>query len=248
MSLLQKVPANKLQWIAVALLVIYPLSIIAARLEIWHFRNSFLLLIVAALVSFIVLVLSVLKLGQGQHSDAKPLIVALICTLTPLAVMGNSVFKAQSSPFIHDIVTDTANPPEFVAAKQARVEGDHDVTYAGKEVADLQLAGYPDLKPLVLQQAASQVFDDAKVAMLANGWTILAENNQKLPYTLEAVDSSLLFGFKDDVIVRIAQSLTSEDSEAVTTTVDVRSMSRQGKSDMGANAKRITKLLDQLQK
>ncbi len=66
------------------------------------------------------------------------------------------------------------------------------------------------------------------------------QNNETLPFTIEAVDTSLLFGFKDDVVIRI-----SSHKEAGSL-VDVRSMSRQGKSDLGVNAKRIQALLDQI--
>lgn len=239
MSLLQKVPAPKLQLLALILLAVYPIAIVASRMGLWGFKHSFLLFIIAAVVGFVVLVLSVLKMSMGDRQDSKALVIALLATLGPIAILGNSVIKAKSSPFIHDISTDVANPPALVAAKADRIEGDHTVDYAGSEVAELQLAGYPDLKSVTFEESPANVFTKARAAIEQNGWIVLAENNQTLPFTIEAVDTSLLFGFKDDIVVRIAATETGS-------IVDVRSMSRVGQSDLGANAKRIEKLLNQL--
>jgi uncharacterized protein (DUF1499 family) len=245
MSLLQKVPAVKLQWLALALLAVYPLAIAAARLDIWHFRNSFLLFIVAAVVGFVVLVLSVLKMSKGQDQDSKALIIAVAATLIPLGILGNSIINAKSYPFIHDISTDLVTPPALMAAEADRIAGDHPVSYEGPELAALQQTGYPDLSSLVVVDKPLVVFNKARSVVVQSGWQILAENNTDLPYTLEAVDTSLLFGFKDDVVIRIKE--TMKDGQASGSLIDVRSMSRQGKSDLGVNAKRIIELLNQLQ-
>jgi uncharacterized protein (DUF1499 family) len=239
MSLLQKVSAPKLQLIALLLLAIYPVAIIASRMGLWSFKHSFLLFIIAAVLGFVVLVISVLKMSTGDRQNSRALVIALLVTLGPIAVLGNSVMKAKSSPFIHDISTDVTNPPALVAAQTDRIEGDHSVEYAGTEISELQLAGYPDLKSAAFEQSAADVFATARAAIEQNGWAILAENNQILPFTIEAVDTSLLFGFKDDIVVRISAAEAGS-------VVDVRSMSRVGQSDLGANAKRIQKLLNQL--
>ena len=87
--------------------------------------------------------------------------------------------------------------------------------------------------------APLDVLTKAKAIAVQNGWEILAVNDSELPYTLEAVDTSLLFAFKDDVVVRINQIEN-------TTQVDMRSMSRLGKSDLGKNAQRIDAFLSEL--
>jgi len=239
MSVLQKVPAQKLMMWALLLLAIYPVAIIAARLEIWHFRNSFLLFIAAALVSFAMLAMGLLKLSKGVKNEAQALLVVIVATLLPLSVMGSFVYKSQKYPFIHDISTDLVHAPQLKAAAQARVDTDHSVEYLASEVAQLQQAGYPHLVPLKLSQSPQAVFSEAKRLILENGWQLMAENNQQSPFTLEASDTSLLFGFIDDVVLRIQ---ASEEG----TLVDMRSMSRVGKSDMGANAQRIQRFLAEL--
>lgn len=246
MSALQKVPAIKLQWIALLLLAIYPIAIAAARLDIWHFRNSFLLFVVAAVAGFVVLVISVLKMSRGDRQDSKALVISVAATLIPLIFLGSNIVKAKDFPFIHDISTDVANPPMLMAAKTDRVDGDHGVDYQGPELAALQKAGYPDLAPLTLSDAPEKVFARSLSIIVGNGWDVLAKSNQQLPFTIEAVDTSMLFGFKDDIVVRIQQAPVSEGGKPLTV-VDVRSMSRQGKSDLGVNAKRIKQLLVQIQ-
>ena len=239
MSVLQKVSAQKLMMWALLLLAIYPLAIIAARLEIWHFRNSFLLFIVAALVSFAMLTMGLLKLSKGVKSESQALVVVIVVTLLPLSVMGSFVYKAQKYPFIHDISTDLVHAPQLKAAAKARVDSDHSVEYLASEVAQLQQNAYPQLLPLKVTQSPQAVFNAAKGLMLENGWQLMAENNQQSPFTLEASHTSLLFGFTDDLVVRIQ---ATEDGAVV----DMRSMSRVGKSDMGANAQRIQRFLTDL--
>lgn len=246
--MLSKVPAPILKWMALVLIAFYPLAIFAARLDIMHFSNSFLIFIIAALLGFVVLVLSVLKLPQKREGEASSLIVAIVLTLLPLMVLGNSIVKAKSVPFIHDITTDTVNPPQFVAAQSERDEGDHPVEYAGDEVAQLQLAGYPDLKTLELSEPVDQVFPKALAIVEDLGWNVLASNDKQAPYTIEAVATSLLFGFEDDIVIRLTPFTTPEQNVDMPakTRVDVRSMSRVGKSDLGANAARIQDFLHAL--
>lgn len=239
MSILQKVPARKLAVVGVITLALYPLAIMAARVEIWHFRNSFLVMILAALLGFAALVFALLKLSRSAKQDTKPLIITLVSTALPLFILGNSIMQAQGVPMIHDISTDTSNVPALIAAQSARVDGDHAVDYEGAELAAAQMQAYPHIKPLTLSMAPLDVLTKAKAIAVQNGWEILAVNDSELPYTLEAVDTSLLFAFKDDVVVRINQIEN-------TTQVDMRSMSRLGKSDLGKNAQRIDAFLSEL--
>jgi uncharacterized protein (DUF1499 family) len=238
MSILDKVPAQKLMLVAVTLLAVYPLAVIAARLELWHFRNSFLLFIVAALVSFVLLAIGLLKLSRGEKKGTLALVVTIIATLLPLSTLGSYVYKAQKYPFIHDISTNVEDAPQLKAAAKVRLETDHSVEYLAKDVAALQQKGY-NLAPLIVGQNPIDVFNVAKALMADKGWDLLAHENQQMPFTLEASHTSLLFGFTDDIVLRI--QATKEGSQ-----VDMRSMSRVGKSDMGVNAARIQAFLSDL--
>lgn len=238
MSVLDKVPAQKLMLVAITLLAVYPLAVIAARLELWHFRNSFLLFIVAALASFVLLAIGLLKLSRGEKKGTLALVVAIIATLLPLSTLGSYVYKAQKYPFIHDISTDVEDAPQLKAAAKVRLETDHSVEYLAAEVAALQQKGY-NLAPLIVGQNPMNVFNTAKALMAGKGWDLLAHESLKMPFTLEASHTSLLFGFTDDIVLRIQATEKG-------TQVDMRSMSRVGKSDMGANAARIQAFLSEL--
>jgi uncharacterized protein (DUF1499 family) len=143
-----------------------------------------------------------------------------------------------SLPYIHDITTDVQNPPAFVAVRTLRKEGDHPVDYDGPEVAAQQQKAYPDLMPLTVPAEKDKVFQAAEAALRAMKLEVVDANARE--GRIEASDTSLLFGFKDDMVVRIA-------AQGAGTKVDVRSKSRVGRSDVGQNAKRIRAFLRELQ-
>lgn len=248
--MLQRINANKLQLIALIVLALYPLAILAARLDIWHFRNSFLIFVLASLVGFVLLVISILKLSKpviGEKTETRALLITILATGFPLALMGKSIMAAQAHPFIHDITTDFQQPPAFMAAKTVRAESDHDVAYLPENI-ELQKVGYPNLKALVINGDAKTTLHRAKVLMQKLDWQVMALQDTQAPYTLEASTESTLFAFIDDVSLRFTPVIQPEGSTLVQTQVDMRSMSRQGKSDLGENAKRITAFFELLQK
>jgi len=138
-------------------------------------------------------------------------------------------YQLETLPRIHDVSTDTANPPTFDAVLPLRRGARNPVDYVPATAAE-QRKGYPDITPLQLPVAPPVVFDNAERAARAMGWQIAAAAPDKL--RIEAIDTTLMFGFKDDIVVRI----TPQDGGSV---VDVRSLSRVGGSDLGANAKRV---------
>jgi len=159
--------------------------------------------------------------------------IALVLALVVVGVPLRFQRLAASVPPIHDITTDTANPPAFDAVVALRKDAPNSLEYS-QEVARQQREAYPDIKPLVLEMPAAQVFDRAVRAAHDQGWEIVAVNADT--WRIEATDTTTFFGFKDDVVVR----LTPMDSRTV---VDVRSVSRVGRSDVGTNARRIRRYL-----
>jgi len=138
-------------------------------------------------------------------------------------------YRLQTLPRIHDITTDTANPPSFDAVIPLRQRARNPVEYVPATAAE-QRAGYPDIAPLRLPIAPAVAFDHAERAARAMGWEIVAAAANKL--RVEATDTTPLFGFKDDIVVRITQ-------QGDFSVVDVRSLSRVGGSDFGTNARRV---------
>ena len=211
------------------------------RLHWWHFRTGISVLRWAFWFSAAGGILSVLALVFARAQS--PAMIAVAAIGLAIGTAGAYVpwsYKrtVDSLPYIHDISTDTANPPQFVAAAKLRKEGDHPVSYDGAEVAALQKAAYPDIVPLMTVVSPDKVFEAATKAIAQMGLTLADANAQE--GRIEANQSSLLFGFTDDLVVRIV-------TDGAGSRVDVRSKSRVGRSDVGQNAKRIRKFLQELQ-
>lgn len=238
MDLFSKVSARSLQWGAFAALLSFPLAILVARLGIWHFSNSFLIFIFAALLCLGILFFALMKLARQQLSgvnESKPLLMAVVCSALPLVALGYQVSQAAGAPMIHDISTDTLNPPAFNLAMAQRQGDDHSGAYEPANAA-LQAEFYGDIQSRQFAMAAPALAEKIRQAMDDLGFKVLTDTQpQEDVIVLEASESSLLFGFVDDVVVRI----TPQENGCV---LDIRSMSRQGKSDLGQNAKRIRRL------
>jgi uncharacterized protein (DUF1499 family) len=146
-------------------------------------------------------------------------------------------WAAQRVPPIHDITTDWSNPPRFVAVLAQRRDAPNPAEYGGPALAEQQRQAYPQLGPLILSDPPDAAFRKALDAAGAMGWEIVAEDPAQ--GRIEATDTTFWFGFKDDVVVRI-------EPGGPGSRVDVRSVSRVGKSDVGTNARRIEKYLARL--
>lgn len=145
--------------------------------------------------------------------------------------------QAKAVPPIHDITTDTADPPAFVALAAAREASPNKSAYGGPEVAAQQKKAYPDLDTKALGEAPAAAMQKAIDVARALGWEVVATD--AATGRLEATQTTRWFGFKDDVVVRIRP-------DGKGSRVDVRSVSRVGRSDVGANARRIRMFLDRL--
>jgi uncharacterized protein (DUF1499 family) len=145
----------------------------------------------------------------------------------PLPIINNTPL-----PRIHDITTDTQDPPAFVATLAAReAEKGGTAVYGGPELAKQQQAGYPDIVPLKTPLAPDEAFKRAlATAQGMSGWIIV--KSDPAARTIEGSQRSLFMGFTDDFVIRVGADGTGSR-------IDMRSESRQGRSDLGANAKRI---------
>ncbi|HWQ40241.1 MAG TPA: DUF1499 domain-containing protein [Burkholderiales bacterium] len=243
-----KVPSRRSQWLliggfAVAVICAGAMifSGIGYRLGLWHFRTGFAIIrwTFWGAAAAVVLIAAGLLIPAARSRAAMVLgAIGLVVAALALYVPWSWKRTLDSVPYIHDITTDLGNPPAFVAVKNVRKEGDHPVEYDGPEVAEQQRKAYPDLAPLVVSHPPEKVFEAAKAVIVKMGMELVDASPQEM--RIEATDTSLLYGFKDDVVVRIT---TNSDG----TQVDVRSKSRVGRSDLGQNAKRIRAFLAKLQ-
>jgi uncharacterized protein (DUF1499 family) len=222
-------------------LVLVAAGLLGARIGILSPITSFLvygiglLLILVAIVTLAIgLAISFGSAGALSAGRAWGALLAGVLVLVP-----NMTGFPGGKPPIHDITTNVDDPPEFGAlvAIRAADNAANPPEYAGEEAAKLQQEAFPDLTTLQLAADPAQVFLSAGEVMRDMGWEVVAED--AAAGRLEATDTSEWFRFKDDVVVRIKASNGG-------TSVDVRSKSRVGQGDMGANEARISEFLERL--
>jgi uncharacterized protein (DUF1499 family) len=147
------------------------------------------------------------------------------------------LLRAREAPRINDVTTDTANPPPLVVTLQFRQNAPNPPAYGGESVANLQKAGYPDIQPIVLKVPPAEAFKKVDQVAMAMGWDVVARAPTE--GRLEAIDTAKWFGFQDDIVVRIK-------ANGGGSRIDIRSKSRVGNSDLGANAQRIREFTQRL--
>jgi uncharacterized protein (DUF1499 family) len=83
------------------------------------------------------------------------------------------------------------------------------------------------------------VFDAALDVAREHGWQVVASD--RTAGHIDAIASTFWFGFKDDVVIRLRSTSASApvDEPGAVTRIDMRSKSRVGVGDLGANARRI---------
>ena len=209
------------------------------RLGAWPFRTGISLVRWATYLSIAGVLLAVVALAipRLRGGAARRLAAALLVAGVTGGITGYWAARAASLPRIHDITTDTDNPPPLVATLPLRAGAENSAVHGGAKLAAEQKRGYPDIAPLALAVPPAAAFQRAQRAAKEMGWQIVAAD--PAAGRLEATDTTFWFGFHDDIVVRIAAA--GDGSR-----VDVRSVSRVGRSDIGTNAKRISGFLERL--
>jgi uncharacterized protein (DUF1499 family) len=207
------------------------------RMGFWHFRTAFKMMGWAAYAGGAAALVSIAGLalarGRGRPLAAVGLVIGALMLYLPWSWRN----QAYSVPAIHDITTDTQNPPAFVAIAPLRKDAPNPPEYAGDSIARQQFEAYPDIKPLMLAMPVDSAFTLALETVRDMGWELVDQNRRD--GRIEATATTPFMGFKDDVVIRVS-------SASGISRVDVRSKSRVGGSDVGANARRIRAYLDKL--
>lgn len=212
------------------------------RAGFWDFRTGFSLLRWGGMLGLGAMAVALAGMvrarpGSGRRGlslAALGFLLGLLAFLIPWAWRES----AAGAPPIHDITTDLQDPPLFQAILPLRADAPNPAEYGGPEVAEQQRAAYPDLRTLDLAIPPAEAFDRALRAARDMGWEVVAAEPEA--GRLEAVATTLWFGFEDDVVVRI------RGEEGGGSQVDARSVSRVGRGDLGTNAERIRDFLERI--
>jgi uncharacterized protein (DUF1499 family) len=224
--------------IALLLLAVAPLGWQAGW---WHFRVAFFILMqysayIAAGAAVISLIGMVAALVVGSRRSLVLGAVGLIAGAVLAYVPWSYWHITEVLPRIHDITTDTDNPPTFSAVLPARqAEQAAPVAYEGAKLAAEQKRGYPDIAPVITALPPADAFNRALDTAKSLGWTIVAAAPAE--GHIEASQTSFWFHFTDDVAIRVAVRPDGQPGSRI----DIRSISRQGRHDFGVNAARIRK-------
>jgi len=217
------------------------LAALGSRSDWSDFSTALLMLrvaVIGGLLSFAVsLAGSIITRPGTWRGGFRLSVLGLAISFIVVSVPLNWYAVAHRMPWIHDITTDTKDPPEFRAILPLRAKAPNLTDYGGPEVAALQHAAYPDVKPLTLFTPPDRAFDRALAVARSLGWKIIDEDRKE--GRIEAMDRTICFGFTDNIVIRVRP-------EHDGSRVDIRSVSRVGKSDLGTNAARIRKFLRKL--
>lgn len=224
---------------------------VGSWLGLWDFRTGFQLLFnvvstwggwiaLAAATIGIVLIILARALGTGNGTK----LAALAFAGALVAWVGQAVPESyrpdESIPPIHDISTDTEEPPNFVAVLPLRADAPNTTEYGGSEemtperLAELTRQAYPDVTTRTLSVPPDAAFERALAAIEELGWELVEAAPEE--GRIEATDTTFWFRFKDDVVIRIRAAGGGSE-------IDARSVSRVGRGDAGTNAERLRRFL-----
>ena len=225
--------------LAVASLLGLPIAILGWRLDLLSLNAVMLVVLVSLLIALLVFVIGTFlgfKQKGNNSKGSKNAGITILISAIPMFAIGSLFISARDVPRIHNISTDVTDPPAFIKLKQGRSSEYNSLDYDSDKLADIQRQAYPDVKTLMIDMTLAQAHDRALAVIDQLGWDLVSDNQTQ--NIIEASQTSLLWGFTDDIVIRIRSD--QNDDQVM---IDLRSVSRVGLSDLGANAKRIEKFL-----
>ena len=183
---------------------------------------------------------SIWKDGVGGIGEAVTgLLIGLALIAYPLYVG----VKAYKLPAIYDITTDPIDPPRFDAIARLRPRDANPVAYAGLYTAEQQRTAYSDIEPDMTSVSPQEAYDAALKVITRRKWHVVdarpPQGTAPRDGLIEAIARTPILGFRDDVAIRVR---ATHDGARI----DVRSASRYGRHDLGANAQRVRSLIEDI--
>tara|TARA_R110000772_G_scaffold41357_5_gene96026 strand:+ start:946 stop:1806 length:861 start_codon:yes stop_codon:yes gene_type:complete len=238
--------------LAVAAVIAFFGAAFGAGIGLWGWKAGLAALPWTGLVALIALIIAVVGVMLDRRKDRKTrwpfLGLGAVISLGFIGYLASYAMTIASLPAIHDITTDLADPPQFSALTLRadnwdNIPGADDGEMRGmnprQRWATLHQDAYPDIRSVRIDQPVAVVIEKARRLAEDRGWDVV--NVDPVSGHLEATATISLFRFKDDVVIRARASENGASS-----IIDMRSVSRVGTHDIGANAKRVRQFLSDL--
>jgi len=232
--------------LAVFSVVAVAVSIVIVRfgfLEMKPALATFFGALALAALSILIGLAAFAAIWQNGSRGMSRILLALVIDIAVLAYPAYLALQYRKLPPIHDITTDPIDPPRFDALARLRSsDGANTAVYAGLYSAEQQRRAYPDIEPVDLETPAQRAYQLTLQLVNRRKWLVIDERPPQPPRQaghIEAVARTPIMGFREDVSIRVTPD--GDDSR-----VDIRSSSRYFESDLGSNAARVAKLIDDL--
>ncbi|MDZ4762669.1 MAG: DUF1499 domain-containing protein [Alphaproteobacteria bacterium] len=202
-------------------------------------------------LALLAVAVSAVALGWSAVGKRSRGVIVAIVTMTTALLVGFRIYsyrlQHEALPPIHDVQTDWSRPVAFTTktlqvreqSGAAPVRDDAIIQagagrWAGMSFSRAQAEAF-DLKPLLVGAPPAEATVAVAEAAERLGWLVML--NDPPGGQIEAVTRSAWYGLATDAAVRVAP-------QGQGSRIDVRATSRTRGSDMGANARRIKLLLD----
>lgn len=196
-----------------------------------------------AMLSILVAFAAFAAIWQNGSRGMSRILFALMLDAVILAYPAYLFYQYRKLPAIYDITTDPIDPPRYEAISRLRgTEGANPAAYAGLYSAERQRIAYPDVEPITLEVPAPQAYDAALNVVKKRKWLILVDRAPQPPRRegkIEAIARTPIMGFREDIVIRVLP-----DGEG--SRIDLRSSSRYFDHDLGANASRVARLIEDI--
>jgi hypothetical protein len=235
-------PPRWTRWIQTASIVGFlclPLGALGTRFGVWPYTvglGVFGLGVLVIAATGLIGLIGVVALRRGRR-DSGALQTGPFLTIVTGFLLFPHISAATSSPAIHQITTDTQNPPPFAAILQLRGVDSNPLGLSA-DVIEAQREAYPWLVTFFAPITADAAYSTAQLVVEDMAFEIV--NEDRFNRTIEATATTFWFGFKDDIAIRIKPASGGA-------LVDYRSVSRVGQGDLGTNADRAAEFFRRYQ-
>jgi len=238
--------ANWARNLAVFAVVVVVVSIIIVRFDFLEMKPALATFFGGLAIAALSILFGLAGFAAIWQNGSRGMARILLAFLIDGAILAYPAYQAllyRKLPPIHDITTDPIDPPRFDALSRLRTgDGTNTAVYAGLYSAEQQRHFYPDIEPIELEIPVDRAYAIARQLVIKRKWTVIDEREPQPPRRIgriEAVARTPIMGFREDISIRVVPD--GDDSR-----VDIRSASRYFDSDLGSNAARVTKFIDDL--